>query len=70
MKIEFILRESTIKDVIKQWVAAGNVDNSSKGGFVFEDADDYDIENGIIVISNDEKDYIYNISDFYRIKIT
>lgn len=70
MKIEFILRESTIADVIKPWVDAGNVDNSKDGGFVFEDADDYDLLGKTIRVMSNGSTYIYTVTDFYRIKIT
>ena len=73
MRIEFILRESTIRDILKPWVDSEHADNSNDSGFCFEDVHDYDITDGIIHITNNDDDaseYIYNISDFYRIKIT
>jgi len=70
MRIEFILRESTIEDVIDSWISAGNSDNSGDGGFVFEDAEDYDIKDNNICVLSGDSTYIYNVSDFYRIKIT
>ncbi len=71
MKIEFILRESTIEDIIDNWTAMGNIDNSNDGGFVFENVEDYTIfDGGIIKLFANEITYIYNLSDFYRIKIT
>lgn len=69
MKIEFILRESTIRDILKPWVDTGHTDNSGDGGFVFEDAL-YTMEKGCITIETNDSTYIYNISDFYRIKIS
>lgn len=73
MKIEFILRESTIRDILKPWVDTGHTDNSGDGGFCFDNVHDYDITNGVIHITindDDANEYIYNISDFYRIKIS
>lgn len=70
MRIEFILRESTIDDVINSWIAAGNADNSGDGGFIFENAADYNMSSSTICVISDGSTYIYNLSDFYRIKIT
>ncbi len=71
MKIQFILKESTIADIKNPWVNAGNNDNTDQGGFTFksEYAINYVIEDGLIIVETSEGTYIYNISDFYRIKI-
>lgn len=69
MRIEFILRESTIKDVIKPWVDTGHKDNSNDGGFVFKDADNCTIDNGVVKVFIEGLVYVYNTSDFYRIKV-
>lgn len=69
MKIEFILRESTTRDILKPWMDSGHMDNSGDGGFVFEDVTDHSISLGIITIETECETYFYNISDFYRIKI-
>jgi len=71
MKIEFILRESTIKDVIGPWVNAGNSDNSGCGSFTFDDLDVMPFTDcGCIYVEANGSQYIYNVSDFYRIKIS
>jgi len=71
MKIEFILRESTIKDIIKPWVDTGHTDNSGDGGFIFDDLLTMPFfEDGCVYVETDESQYIYNVSDFYRIKIS
>jgi len=71
MKIEFILRESTIDDVIGPWCRSGHTDNSSKGGFSFENVTTYKVDSGYITIwLADDSQYIYKMSDFYRIKVS
>ena len=71
MKIEFILRESTIKDVIGPWVNAGKEDNTKDGSFVFDELTQMPwVENGLVYVETDNAQYIYNVSDFYRVKIS
>ena len=69
MKIQFILRESTIKDIIDPWCRMGGDNNAHKGGFTFDDVIDHIVKDGVIQIKTSDATYIYNISDFYRIKI-
>jgi len=70
MQIEFISKESTIKNIFAQWVAAGKFDNTEEGSFIFCDVDDYEYNSGCVIVEKGDDTYIYNVSDFYRIKIT
>ena len=71
MKIEFILRESTIRDILKPWVDTGHTDNSNDGGFAFDDLKLMPwFEDGCVYVETGDAQYIYNVSDFYRIKIS
>lgn len=70
MNIEFILKESTIDNIRGPWVRAGKVDNAAKGSFVFKDIKSWESDEKLMTIYTEDDIYIYNISDFYRIKIT
>jgi len=71
MNIEFILKESTLDDILGPWSRSGREYDTSKGGFSFENASGYEIKGGFIEIGMEEdRVYIYNMSDFYRIKIS
>jgi len=71
MKIQFILRESTIKDIQGPWVTMGNDDNCDCGGFTFDDLKVMPFtDGGLIYVETSDSQYIYNVSDFYRIKIS
>ncbi len=71
MKIEFILKESTLDDVLGPWSRSGHEYDKSNGGFTFESVVNYTVDGGLIFIEMAaDTRYIYNISDFYRIKVT
>lgn len=71
MRVEFILRDSVIADVIDNWCAMGNADNSNDGGFSFADVEKAPtIDGGQIMVEVNKCIYIYSVSDFYRIKIS
>jgi hypothetical protein len=70
IKIEFILKASTIMDIAGPWVDSGHVDNTKDGRFVFEDVKSYNYVSDKIDIHTDDATYLFNVSDFYRIKIT
>ena len=70
MKIEFILKESTKNEISTTWADSGREDNVRDGGFIFENASEYTVKDGVISIHSDGSRYYYNISDFYRIKLT
>jgi hypothetical protein len=67
-KIEFIHKESVYNDIINNWNCAGKKDDSDGHSFEFE-CDDYFVKCGIIYITVGSNEYIYNVSDFYRIKV-
>lgn len=71
MKIEMIFRESTINDISKYWEATGREVTADKDGqAVFENVTNYRVYDGLIVIENNKGEtFIYNVSDFYRIKV-
>lgn len=70
-KVEFIYKESILVDALENWSKMGKTqDNNNSGGFVFECEEHPLIESGVIRIFVDADQYIYNISDFYRVKIT
>lgn len=68
-RVELIPKSSTLADILTPWVNSGRKDNSKDGQFVFESADCVLCENGLIQIRVKEKDYIYNMVDFYRLKV-
>jgi hypothetical protein len=67
--VEIIPKQQTIIDVIDFWKATGREDNTHDGQFVFENADNAYVENGCIIILREDEIYVYNMSDFYRVKI-
>jgi len=70
LKIQFILKSSTITDIQAPWVGMGGADNTNEGGFTFDGNVDYEIEGGVIRVYANGSVYVYNITDFYRVKIT
>jgi len=41
IKIEMVLRKSTLADIIGPWVAMGKPDNREAGGFIFDNVVSY-----------------------------
>ncbi len=68
-RVELIPKTSTLDDIIEPWVCSGRVDNRADGVFVFEDCNSCNVDDGIISIAKEGKWYIYNLADFYRVKI-
>ncbi len=70
IKIEFILKASTILDIVGPWVDSGHEDNTKDGRFIFDDVKSYNYVGNKIDIHTSDATYLFNVSDFYRIKIT
>jgi hypothetical protein len=70
IKIEMVLRKSTLADIIGPWVAMGKPDNREAGGFIFDNVVSYNYIGNHIDIHTEDATYVYNLSDFYRVKIT
>lgn len=68
-RIELIPKTSTLNDIIEPWVCSGRVDNRADGEFVFDGVEAYYVKDGTIHIFKEEKDYFYNMADFYRVKV-
>jgi hypothetical protein len=68
-RIELIPKDSTIADIIDNWINSGRKDNSGDGQFVFEDCDSCNTHDGALWIAAKGKQYVYNLADFYRVKI-
>ena len=68
-EITLIPKESTLLDIQEPWVNSGREWNGEDGEFFFEEVDNYEIVNGSILIQKEATIYIYNMADFYRVKI-
>ena len=68
-RVELIPKTSTLDDIIEPWICSGRVDNRADGVFVFEDCEDCAVQEGTIYIQKSKKQYIYNLADFYRVKV-
>ena len=68
-RIELIPKTSTLNDIIGPWVDSGREDNSGDGQFVFESVKNCFVSTGVVVIETNDKNYFYNLSDFYRVKV-
>ena len=68
--VEIHVKSSVLHDSIEQWVKSGREDNRSEGSFVFENADEFAINDGTISILKGNSRYWYNLSDLYRIKVS
>lgn len=68
-RVELIPKSSTLADIIVPWCNTGREDNSRDGQFVFVTVDEVTCKDELIQIRVKEKDYIYNVADFYRVKI-
>ncbi|MCW8885551.1 MAG: hypothetical protein OQK12_09900 [Motiliproteus sp.] len=68
-RIEMIPKESTIQECLTFWTATGREDETPNGQFVFEKVESYFYYDRTLEIRNGDKLYLYNMSDFYRIKI-
>lgn len=69
-KITLIPKQSTMDDIRRPWIDSGRDWNGDTGEFVFDNVNDYDVANGgVVIIQKEAKMYIYNLEDFYRIKV-
>lgn len=68
-RVELIPKTSTLDDIIEPWICSGRVDNRADGVFVFEDCTGCLIQDGAILIAKGNKNYAYNLYDFYRVKV-
>lgn len=66
-KVEFIHKKSTYDDIIENWKGLGK-SNDSEHGFIFESYNCPYFHDGVLELNKDGKTYVYNPSDFYRIK--
>ena len=67
MKIEFILKPSSVYGLVDNWVASGR-EAPENEMFIFE-CDSYERDAEIFTVHANGSTYIYNVFDFYRIKI-
>ena len=65
--VEFIFKEGIEENIFPDGSDEGVI--ISESGFTIKDADAYEVENGTIKIHRDRIIYIYQLSDFYRVKI-
>jgi len=68
-RVEMIPKTSVMDDIMTHWVNSGRKDTLADGEFVFECTDRVMREDGVLVLQVGEKTYIYNVADFYRIKV-
>lgn len=70
-KVEFIFNQNA-SDGILNYQAMGKRDDSinNESGFIFECEISPNVNGGVILIEKNGSLYIYNIADFYRVKIT
>lgn len=71
-KIEFIHKQTTYEDIIENWAALNKrqSDESPHGFYFMCDTRPMVISGGVMMIDIGESQYYYNISDFYRIKVS
>jgi len=69
-RVELIPKSSTLTDILIPWTDSGRENNATDGQFVFEQADSAWADDGLITIEVGKKRYVYNMADFYRLKIT
>ena len=68
-RVEMIPKKSVMDNIIDYWKLTGREDNCEDGQFVFDSVVSARVYSETLQIDNDAKTYIYNVSDFYRIKI-
>jgi len=56
-------------DIVGPWKDSGHSDNTTEGGFKIENVKSYNYFSDCIDIHVGDDTYLYNVSDFYRIKI-
>ncbi len=68
-RVEMIPKQSTINECLEFWKASGREDETGNGQFVFEDVEAVPVDSGTLEIHKGGQIYLYNLADFYRIKI-
>lgn len=56
--------------MIDNWIAAGREPIPDNRTFVFEEVDDFDIDEGVISVRRGNDVYGYNTADLHRFKVT
>lgn len=69
-RVEIHVKESVLKDSIVGWVNSRRPDNRNQGSFIFDNADEVVIAEGILTVRVDNNVYTYNMIDLYRVKTT
>lgn len=67
-RVEMIVKNSVFDDIKDRWASTGRVADGA-GEFVFNECSDAAIKDGVLTVDVDESRYVYNVADFYRIKI-
>lgn len=69
-RVELIAKQSVMADIRQSWINSGREDNAEHGVFVFDSVDYVGIGDAQLLVNSGKNRFIYNIADFYRIKIT
>jgi|TARA_Y100000310_G_C20334317_1_gene646739 hypothetical protein len=70
-RVELIPKSSTLSDILIPWTDSGRKNNATDGQFVFENVMvEPWVDHGVIHIHAKQNQYLYNVADFYRVKIT
>lgn len=69
-KITLIPKQSTMDDIRRPWIDSGRDWNGDDGEFVFNDIIDANLEGATLkIIAKNGNLYMYNMIDFYRVKM-
>lgn len=70
MKLTLIPKASVLEDIKKPWTDSGREYNGDDGEFAFESEQlDAELDNGVLKIKTGNNMYLYNMADFYRVKL-
>lgn len=70
-KVELHPKQSVLEDIIVHWCASGRSDNTKEGSFIFLDIKSWNVTSGtLFLVDGDGKSYLYNMADFYRVKVS
>jgi len=67
-KVEFIHKKSVFEDIVDSWQGMGTEIDSCDGFVFFSDARPI-VRDGVIILERSGHMYVYNLSDFYRVKL-
>ena len=67
-RVEMIVKDSVFDDIKDRWASTGRVADGA-GEFVFDKCDKASVIDGVLTVCAGDNSYIYNVADFYRIKI-